>query len=1058
MCPLTRITTTAEVSLRKPTTLEIDTPKPMVDISHETFVARSPQQNGVVERRNRTLIEAAHTMLIYAKASLFLWAEAVATACYTQNHSIIHLRYGKTPYELLHDKLPDLSFSIRIIKTIHVDFDELTLMASEYNSLEPALHEMTSTTISSELMPNAPPSTPFVPPSRTDWGLLFQPLFDELLTPPTSVDLPAPEVITLIAKIVAPEPAVSTCSSSLTTVDQDAPSPCNSQTLPDTQSLVISNNVKEDNHDLDVAHMNNDSFFGIPTLENDSEASSSSSDVIPTEFSKGTMDPTLFIRRQGKDILLILQSPRGIFLNQSKCSLESLKKYRIESSDPVGTPMVEKSKLDEDSHGKVVDPTHYRRMVGTLMYLIAIGPNLTFDVCMCAWYLAKPTEKHLHAIKRIFKYLRGTINRGLWYPKDSSIALTAYADADQAGCQDTKRGTSGSMKLLGDKLVSWLSKRQKSTVISSTDAEYIALCGCCAQVLWMRSQLTDYAFLISVSVHAIYRHELWATISYHKHRIKFKINKKNYSFDLDTFRDMLQICLNLPRQKFVDPPFKEEILAFIRELGYSGNVKSLSNIKLEPKPKYVRRSTKEKTEQAPKASPSKILKATAKIESENDGDDFVHPKFYTHDQEERQDEEDKDEEGSDLRVHTPSLYESGDDEAYDDVTQANNVEEEKLDKEETDKEDDAILPNIQVTQVIEDTHMIMTAVTLAVQQQSSSVSSGFISNMLNPNSDTSIDSILNLNTESTSLVNVSVTTYEKCLLHLPQHLLHHLFLSFNLYNKYQFSYQQFLQDEDKEPSVGSNRWSKRRKTRKEPESTSAPKAKTSKSTDKSKEGSKSHQESTGKSAQAEEPIHADENFNLAQKEDTRDSFNELMDTPLDFFVFIMNWLKVDTLTPELLAGPTFELMKGSCKSLMELEYFLEEVCKATTDKLDWNNPDGQQYPQDLRKPLPLIPNSQGHRVIPFDHFINNDVAAPCSECVMANVYKKHCHPKACRRSLFRMKYLPQTFWKKVEKDRAGVMIQAIDKQLKNRRIMGSLEKFAGGRPDEGDFRLLRRTI
>ncbi|GJT99706.1 putative ribonuclease H-like domain-containing protein [Tanacetum coccineum] len=297
-----------------------------VGISHETSVARSPQQNGVVERRNRTLIEVARTMLIYAKAPLFLWAEAVATACYTQNRSIIRLRHGKTPYELLHDKLPDLSFfhvfgalcyptndsenlgklqpkadigifigyaptkkafqiynrrTRRIIETIHVDFDELTAMASEHSSLEPALHEMTPATISSGLVPNPPPSTPFVPPSRTDWDLLFQPLFDELLNPPSSVDRPAPEVIAPIAKVVAPEPAASTGSPSSTTVDQDAPSPSNSQTTPETQSPIISNDVEEENHDLDVAHMNNDPFFGILIPENDSEASSSS-DVIPT--------------------------------------------------------------------------------------------------------------------------------------------------------------------------------------------------------------------------------------------------------------------------------------------------------------------------------------------------------------------------------------------------------------------------------------------------------------------------------------------------------------------------------------------------------------------------------------------------------------------------------------------------------------------------------------------------------------------------------------------------------------------------------------------------------
>ncbi|GJQ92450.1 retrovirus-related pol polyprotein from transposon TNT 1-94, partial [Tanacetum coccineum] len=199
------------------------------------------------------------------------------------------------------------------------------------------------------------------------------------------------------------------------------------------------------------------------------------------------MDPTLFIRIQVKDILLvqiyvddiifasttpklcdqfskimcskfkmsmmgkilfflglqISQSPRGIFINQSKYALESLKKYGIESSDPVDTPMVEKSKLDEDTQGTAVDPTHYHGMVGTLIYLTASRPDLTFVVCMCAPYQAKPTEKHLHAVKRIFKYLRETVNRGLWYPKDSSIALTAYADADHVGCQDTRRSTAG---------------------------------------------------------------------------------------------------------------------------------------------------------------------------------------------------------------------------------------------------------------------------------------------------------------------------------------------------------------------------------------------------------------------------------------------------------------------------------------------------------------------------------------------------------------------------------------------------------------------------------------
>nr|GFC19553.1 hypothetical protein [Tanacetum cinerariifolium] len=124
-------------------------------------------------------------------------------------------------------------------------------MNSKHSSLEPALHEMTPVTISSGLVPNLPPLTLYVSPSRTDWDILFLPMFDELLNPPPSVDLPAPEVIAPITKIVAPKPTASIGSPSSTTVDQDAPSPSNSQTLPETQSPVISTDVEEENYDLD---------------------------------------------------------------------------------------------------------------------------------------------------------------------------------------------------------------------------------------------------------------------------------------------------------------------------------------------------------------------------------------------------------------------------------------------------------------------------------------------------------------------------------------------------------------------------------------------------------------------------------------------------------------------------------------------------------------------------------------------------------------------------------------------------------------------------------------
>ncbi|GJW56352.1 retrovirus-related pol polyprotein from transposon TNT 1-94 [Tanacetum coccineum] len=178
-----------------------------------------------------------------------------------------------------------------------------------------------------------------------------------------------------------------------------------------------------------------------------------SSFLLSQKFSKGAIDPTLFTQIEGKNILdvqiyvddIIFASidptlcetfakiiPRGIFLNQSKYALKIIKKYGIETSDPMDTLMVEKRKLDKDPQGKAVDPTHCRRMIGFLMYLTFSRPDLVFAICICAWYQAQPTKKHLHAVKRIFQYIRGTITVGLWYLMDSYIALTAYADADYA--------------------------------------------------------------------------------------------------------------------------------------------------------------------------------------------------------------------------------------------------------------------------------------------------------------------------------------------------------------------------------------------------------------------------------------------------------------------------------------------------------------------------------------------------------------------------------------------------------------------------------------------------
>nr|GFA97672.1 copia protein [Tanacetum cinerariifolium] len=290
-------------------------------------------------------------------------------------------------------------------------------------------------------------------------------MFDELLNPPPSVVNQAPEVIAPIAEVIPQVDTDSTGSPSSTTVDQDAPSPSKSLTTTEIQSLVIPQDVGDDNLDTEVAHMGNDSLLGVPIpkvtsatvstrLQLHEQALFCYYDAFLTfvepktykevltqsywieatqeelnEFERLEMDvKTAFLNGNLWEEVYVSQPDRGIFINQSKYALESLKKYGFESCDPVDTPTVKKSKLDEDRERKAMDPSHYH----------------------------------------------------------------AFADTDHTGCQDTRRSTSGSVQFLGERLISWSSKRQKSAAISSTEAEYIALSGCCAQILWMRSQLSDY--------------------------------------------------------------------------------------------------------------------------------------------------------------------------------------------------------------------------------------------------------------------------------------------------------------------------------------------------------------------------------------------------------------------------------------------------------------------------------------------------------------------------------------------------------------------------------------
>ena len=194
--------------------------------------------------------------------------------------------------------------------------------------------------------------------------------------------------------------------------------------------------------------------------------------------------------------LQVKQVQNGIFISQTKYIFDLLKKFDLVECSPAKTPMPTATKLELNTKEKCVDISSYRGMVGSLLYLTASRPDIMFATCLCARFQADPRESHLIAIKRIFRYLKGTPNLGIWYPRESGFELIGYSDADYAGCKIDRKSTTGTCQFLGDKLVSWFSKKQNSVSTSTAEAEYIAAGSCCAQILWMRNQLVDYGLKV----------------------------------------------------------------------------------------------------------------------------------------------------------------------------------------------------------------------------------------------------------------------------------------------------------------------------------------------------------------------------------------------------------------------------------------------------------------------------------------------------------------------------------------------------------------------------------
>ncbi|GJU91387.1 putative ribonuclease H-like domain-containing protein [Tanacetum coccineum] len=188
------------------------------------------------------------------------------------------------------------------------------------------------------------------------------------------------------------------------------------------------------------------------------------------------------------------QKKDGIFISQDKYVGEVLKKFGFTEVKNASTPMETQKPLLKDEDGEEVDVHMYSSMIGSLMYLTSSRPDIMFAVYACARYQVNPKVSHLHAVKRIFRYLKGQLKLGLWYLKDSPFDLVAYTDSDYAGANMDRKSTTGGCQFLGCRLISWQCKKQTVVANSTTKAEYVAASSCCGQVFWIQNQLLDYGY------------------------------------------------------------------------------------------------------------------------------------------------------------------------------------------------------------------------------------------------------------------------------------------------------------------------------------------------------------------------------------------------------------------------------------------------------------------------------------------------------------------------------------------------------------------------------------
>ncbi|GJX91317.1 putative ribonuclease H-like domain-containing protein [Tanacetum coccineum] len=607
-----------------------------INHKREFSVAKTPQQNGVAERKNRTLIEAARTMLADSLLPTIFWAEAVSTACYVQNKVLVTKPHNKTPYELLHGRPPSISFIrpfgclVTILNTLYSlgKFDEKAnegfFVGYSINSKSLRVFNTRTRKVEENLHITFLKNKPNVAGSGPDWLFDIDLLTNSMNYEPATVGNQTNRNAGIKDNVDAKEGyanstnRVSIVSPSVSVVGQSfnnanlltdplmpsledtadllntgifsgaydnedegaeddlnnleitmnvSPIPTtrihkdhskdhiirdiNSATQTrrmtkifeehamvyrnkkDERGIVVRNKARlvaqgytqEKEIDYDevfapvakieairlffayasfmgfiVYQLDVKSAFLYGTIEEEvyvddiifgstkKSLCTKFESLINKKFQMSYMELTFFLGLQ------VMQRDDGIFISQDKYLADILKKLDFSSIKTASTPIETNKALPKDEEVEDVDVHLYRSMIGSLMYLTAFRPDIMFAVCACARFQVTPKVLHLHAVKRIFRYLKGQPKLGLWYPRDSPFDLEAFSDSDYAGASLDRKSTTGGCQFLGKRLISWQCKKQTVVANSTTEAEYVAAANCCGQVLWIQNQMLDYGF------------------------------------------------------------------------------------------------------------------------------------------------------------------------------------------------------------------------------------------------------------------------------------------------------------------------------------------------------------------------------------------------------------------------------------------------------------------------------------------------------------------------------------------------------------------------------------